>query len=331
MSSQAHSPFPSRPSADALEAAHCLLCGTAPPAPSFAFPPYGVVRCPQCALWYLSPRLNEAAMVAAYREASYFEGGAGPGYSSYLAQEPTLRRTFRRLLRSMERLGMTRAAGGRATGAPAGSESASAGPGGGRLLEIGCAYGFFLDEAKPFFAYRAGTEYSEAGAELARASADAVYVGGLEALPKPEAGGRFDAIVLIHTIEHVYDPVALLEGLMEHLAPGGWIVLATPDMGGYWRPLLGRFWPFFKAPEHVAFYTAQSLGGLLRKAGCSEVRRMPYLSYFPLSLVGEKLTPGGARKELAGKKTQAGESPWSSLAVWVPATTVAAAGRKPLD
>ena len=81
-------------------------------------------------------------MVAAYRDAAYFEGGAGPGYTNYLAQEPTLRRTFRRLLRSMQSHGMT---GPSSAGGPAG-----------RLLEIGSAYGFFLDEARPFFAYRAG-------------------------------------------------------------------------------------------------------------------------------------------------------------------------------
>jgi len=295
---------PSAPPGTALESAPCLLCGAPPPpAPAYTFAPYGVVRCPGCDLFYLSPRLNEAEMVAAYREASYFEGGAGPGYSSYLAQEPTLRRTFRRLLGGMQRRGMT----------------------GGRLLEIGCAYGFFLDEAKPYFRYRAGTEFSEAGAAIARTRADTVYVGGLEVIPHATPAESFDAIVLIHTIEHVYDPVALLEGLMRHLSPGGWIVLATPEMGALWRPLLGRRWPFFKAPEHVAFYTARTLSALLAAAGCGEVQRLPYVSYFPLFLVGEKL----ARHRTAPGSGAAGRPWWSRLAVWMPATTVAAAGRKP--
>ena len=251
-------------------------------------------------------------MVAAYRDAAYFEGGAGPGYTNYLAQEPTLRRTFRRLLRSMQSHGMT---GPSSAGRPAG-----------RLLEIGSAYGFFLDEARPFFAYRAGTEFSEAGAAVASRSADRIYVGGLEALPDSAHGGLFDTIVLIHTIEHVYDPVALLRGLMQHLAPGGWIVLATPEMGGFWRPLLGRHWPFWKPPEHVAYYDARSLRDLLQRSGCVEVRRMPYVSYFPLSLVREKLTPW--RKPAA--EEVGGGAGASGLAVWMPATTVAAAGRRPL-
>ena len=165
-------------------------------------------------------------MVDAYREAAYFEGGSGPGYSSYLAQESTLRRTFRRLLRTMQRLGMTGAAAGA----------------GGRLLEVGCAYGFFLDEAKPYFRHRAGTEFSEAGAALARPCADHVYVGGLEAIPDGAHGGQFDTIVLIHTIEHVYDPVKLLRGgQAEGTLTGGCLSILTSLSGTEWAlPWTGR-------------------------------------------------------------------------------------------
>jgi 2-polyprenyl-3-methyl-5-hydroxy-6-metoxy-1,4-benzoquinol methylase len=261
-------------------------------------------------------------MVAAYREASYFEGGDGPGYSSYVAQESTLRRTFRRLLRDLERFGMTGTSG--APGAAAAAATGGSGGTGGRLLEVGCAYGFFLDEAKPYFSYRAGTEFSEAGAERARRIADRVYVGGLEEIPDGAHGGQFDTIVLIHTIEHVYDPVALLRGLMKHLAPGGWLVVATPDMGGFWRPLLGRLWPFWKSPEHVAFYSAKTLAALLVAAGCGEVRRVPYLSYFPLSLVREKIAP----KRKAKAEREDGRTGRREFAVWMPFTTVAAAGRR---
>ncbi|MEO8275491.1 MAG: class I SAM-dependent methyltransferase [Thermoanaerobaculia bacterium] len=292
------------PSSAALERAPCLLCGAPPPEPAYSFPPFGVVRCPSCGLWYLSPRLNEAEMLDAYREVTYFEGSEGPGYSSYLAQEPTLRRTFRRLLRTMKRRGMT----------------------GGRLLEVGCAYGFFLDEAKPYFDYRAGTEFSEAGAALARTRSDAVYLGGLEAIPDLGPADLFDGIALIHTIEHIYDPVALLRGLLSHLAPGGFLLLATPDMGGFWRPLLGRRWPFFKAPEHVAYYSAETLAALLTAAGCAEIEPVPYVSYFPLSLVGEKIAPPAAASDAQGTSAP---SWWRRLAIWMPATTVAVAGRSP--
>lgn len=251
--------------------------------------PYRAVRC-RCGMWYLSPRLSEEAMASTYRDDRYFEG-EGLGYSSYRAQEATLRLTFQRLLAQLERRGMT----------------------GGRLLEVGCAYGFFLDEARGRFAGRDGTEFSEAAAERARQVADRVHLGGLDRLGEDD---RYRLAACIHVIEHVYDPVAFVARLREHLEPGGWLVLATPDMGGFWRPLLGRRWPFYKMPEHVTYFDAATLRRLLEAGGYRDVLALPYASYFALDLVAEKI---GLRLPAA----------FARLRLRLPATTVAMAGRAP--
>lgn len=275
-----------------LETPPCPLCGSreiARRGPREG--PFGAVRC-RCGMWYLAPRLAEEAMAAAYRQESYFEG-EGPGYSSYLAQEETLRRTFRHLIAALERRGMA----------------------GGRLLEIGCAYGFFLEEAAAAFAETVGTDFSPEIALRAKGRADRVLVGGLEAL---DPGERFDLVASIHVIEHVYDPVAFVARAREHLAPGGWLVLATPDMGGFWRHLLGPRWPFYKMPEHVTYFDRGTLARLLAAGGFEDVRPIPYASYFSLGLVAEKLgVPRGAPLPRALERL------WLRL----PATTVALAGR----
>jgi SAM-dependent methyltransferase len=201
-----------------------------------------------------------------------------------------LRLTFQRFLKEMARRGMT----------------------GGRLLEVGCAYGFFLEEARGFFEYRAGTDYSPAALAKAAGRADRTFLGGVEPVPAEE---RFDCAACIHVIEHIYEPVGFVESLLARLKPGGWVVLATPDMGSFWRPLLGRRWPFFKVPEHVTYYDRGSLERLLRAAGCSEVSFLPYVSVFSLEMIGEKL---GWRPPARLR----------DLRVWLPATTIAAAGRK---
>ncbi len=229
-------------------------------------------------------------MARTYRDGRYFEGG-GLGYSSYLAQEPTLRRTFRHLLRALARRGMA----------------------GGDLLEVGCAYGFFLDEARSRFERRVGTDLSEDALAAARPRADDVRLGGLESLA---SGERFHLAACIHVIEHVYDPVPFVQRIRDHLEPGGWLILATPDMGGFWRPLLGRRWPFYKMPEHVTYFDRRSLARLLGLGGFVDIRSLPYASYFSLGLVGEKL--GVPMPRQVGR-----------LQVRLPATTVALAGRAP--
>jgi len=274
-----------------LERPVCPLCGSGERRENvYGFAPFAVARCRRCGLWYLCPRLAEPIMHRSYVDDGYFEGGEG-GYSSYQAQEPTLRPTFQRFLAELRRRGMT----------------------GGRLLEVGCAYGFFLDEAKGFFDHRTGTDYSPAALEKARGRADRLILGGTGEIP---AGELFDCIACIHVIEHIYDPAAFLRRLAGHLRPGGWIVLATPDMGSFWRSVMRRRWPFFKIPEHVTFLDRRTLPELLRRSGFVDVQPLPYASVFSLDLIGEKLgirMPGFLKE----------------LRLWLPATTIAAAGRKP--
>src|SRR2546425_4512799 len=58
--------------------------------------PYSVARCIECGFHYLYPRLIESAMQEAYRQSSYYEGGAcGYADTSYTAQESALRATFK--------------------------------------------------------------------------------------------------------------------------------------------------------------------------------------------------------------------------------------------
>jgi SAM-dependent methyltransferase len=280
-------------SPDALEHPACPLCGGEERRESiYVFPPFAVARCRGCRLWYEYPRLAEPVMHASYADDAYFEGGEA-GYSSYQAQETTLRPTFRRFLRELSRRGMT----------------------GGRLLEVGCAYGYFLDEAKGFFDHRTGTDYSPAALEKARGRADHLLLGGLDQIPP---GELFDCAACIHVIEHIYDPVGFLRELASHLRPGGWLLLATPDMGSFWRPLMRYRWPFFKVPEHVTYFDRRTLAALLGRAGLEGAQPLPYASAFSLELIGEKL----------GRAVPAS---WKGRQLWLPATTIAAAGRKPLQ
>lgn len=264
------------------------MCGADAPSPSpYRQDPFAVVRCGDCRLWYLSPRLTESEMLAHYARGDYYEGGA-TGYDSYANQEKSLRATFRSLLKRLARRGMT----------------------GRSVLDVGCGYGFFLQEAAPFFDFRAGTEMSPA-ADRAETYADTIYRGGLEAIP---AGRKFDCIVALHVVEHIYDPIGFLETLRPHLNGGGVLLVAVPHMNGFWRHVLGHRWPSFKYPEHVTFYDADTLRRLMRQAGFARVDRVAYPHAFPLG-------------EICAKLGLPMIAPLRHRNVWLPATTVAMAGR----
>jgi 2-polyprenyl-3-methyl-5-hydroxy-6-metoxy-1,4-benzoquinol methylase len=229
-------------------------------------------------------------MQEAYRQSSYYEGGScGYADTSYTAQEAALRATFKRLLNNLARRGLT----------------------GGDLLEIGCGYGYLLDEARSLFKRRVGTEFSPQAAEIACATGAEVFVGGIEQVP-PD--GKFDCVVATQVIEHVYEPLLFVKQLANHTNSGGYIVLATPDIGGVLRRAMGLRWPSFKTPEHVVYFDFRTLSALMHRAGLTDICRLPYPHAFPLGLIAAKfgltVPPALAR-----------------VKVWVPATTVAAYGR----
>ena len=273
------------------ETCNCPLCGHDSQKPSgFKQGDFSIVRCGECELYYLSPRLSQAAMEEHYANANYFEGGDS-GYDSYASQEQPLRMTFRRLLENLSRQGMC----------------------GGSVLDVGCGYGYFLDEAANYFEWRGGTDYSAGALERARPRADQVFQGGIEAVP---ADLKFDCIVALHVVEHVYDPRSFVESLYARLKPGGHLLLAAPDMGSWWRPLMGKHWPSFKYPEHVVYYDKKTLAQLMTTVPLEDHKSIPYPHAFPLNLVLSKL-----RVPKLGILDR--------RAVWMPATTVAIAARKP--
>ncbi|MDJ0864817.1 MAG: class I SAM-dependent methyltransferase [Myxococcota bacterium] len=279
-----------RPAPEDVEHCPCPLCHANDALPSpYRSDPFAVVRCARCRLWYLSPRLPKARMQALYERGDYYAGGE-TGYADYPGQEESLRATFRRLLAALARRGLT----------------------GGSLLEVGCGYGYFLAEAEAFFERREGTEFAPEAIERARRHADRIHPGGPEVLPD----ARFDCIVAIQVIEHVYEPVGFLRGLLRSLRPGGAIVLAAPDMGSFWRHLSQSRWPSFKYPEHVAFYDGATLRALMAGVGVTGLERIPYPHAFPLREVCRKLRLPAVAALARGY-------------LWIPRTTVAIAGRLP--
>lgn len=126
---------------------------------------------------------------------------------------------------------------------------AAEGPGGGKLLVIGCRDAGFL-------------------AELGRMGWDAT--GAVET--EGAESGRFDRVLLVRSLERSGDPRRVLAGSFRALKPGGILCLATPNASAAARRLFGRYWSGLDAPRHRMIHSRASLRSLLSSAGFSSIK-----------------------------------------------------------
>ena len=81
--------------------------------------------------------------------------------------------------------------------------------------------------------------------------------------------GHVDVIVLFDVIEHLPDPGATLALCHRHLNPGGIIVITTGDFGSMAARLAGVKWRLMTPPQHLWFFTQESMRRLSAGLGFS--------------------------------------------------------------
>ena len=133
-------------------------------------------------------------------------------------------------------------------------------PAGGRVLDVGCATGDFIEVATDRYDLW-GLDVSAHATAIAREKtpqvAHQIFTGMIEDQEFPPS--FFDAIVMWDVVEHIWDPRRVLHRLVEHLKPGGALILSTPDIGAATARVMGRRWAFMTPPEHLGFFSAPSL------------------------------------------------------------------------
>jgi 2-polyprenyl-3-methyl-5-hydroxy-6-metoxy-1,4-benzoquinol methylase len=79
--------------------------------------------------------------------------------------------------------------------------------------------------------------------------------------------GSFDAITLLDVIEHVPNPAGLVDYLSTLMAPGGHILVATPNYNSILRRLRGVKWSGYDTRAHLVYFTENSLHKIVEHAG----------------------------------------------------------------
>jgi SAM-dependent methyltransferase len=259
---------------------YCNLCGGRA-TPLLAGPPR-IVRCDDCSLSSLEAFPAPAEREAAYQEEYYREGSG----ERFLGLFERMVSVFRRLrMRSIVRRC----------------------PGPGAILDVGCGRGLlpalFLERGW----VAAGTQISRTAAAAAhRRYGVNVLVGELPELPLQ--AGAFDVVTLFHVLEHLDRPEAYLRKAHELLAPGGLLVVEVPNFASPGFRILGTRNFCMDFPNHLVFFTPDSLGRLLARCGFTveEVSHFS-LEYSPYTTLQNMLNllpgdPGRLYRSLMGNE-----------------------------
>jgi 2-polyprenyl-3-methyl-5-hydroxy-6-metoxy-1,4-benzoquinol methylase len=140
---------------------------------------------------------------------------------------------------------------------------------GGKVLDVGCGSGELVDRLKQLGWAAKGIDPDPRAVEQARSLGRAVERAGVETLDRiPET---FDAVTMIHVIEHVYHPMTVLKRVLGLLKPGGKAVIVTPNAGSLCSRFFGRHWRGLEPPRHLQLFNKQTLQQALNEAGFKHV------------------------------------------------------------
>ena len=276
---------------DSASSYRCPLCSATTSKLAYRFAEGSYVRCTHCQLLSLYPLPNADSLLDLY-DASYYGGSsteapnAGDresdvhcvgarerphasakteGYGAYAEQRTARSLSFQRYAASMARQHP-----------------------GARVLDVGCALGYFLKVALEHGLDAYGVDASEAAILQIRPEfGSRVRHGTLADIPDTEHG-TYDYVFASDLIEHVPEPRGFVAEVARLLKPGAKFWGITPNTASLLAKLSRQHWVSFKPPEHVILYDKEQIRRLLAPH-FTLVKVSTALQEYPAALVAERL------------------------------------------
>ena len=232
----------------------CPLCQSASDR-SYVLSHTSVFRCSakSCELQFAHPQLDDQALGRAY-ETYYYPTN---GNNTHLLENST-EHTVQQLFRAIKPASISLA--------------------GRRVLDYGCGTGTLLRAAANAGAQAVGIEQSAAARDTIAKAGFAEAFKDLDDLLRKDPNIAFDVIFLSDVIEHLRRPWDELREVGKLLAPGGSVVLTTPNSESLRARLSGKDWDQRQNPTHFYYFTPATLTLVLREAGFQQVTPLKAIS-----------------------------------------------------
>lgn len=198
----------------------------------------GFFRCGECGYVGADVTLSDKDFQALYGENYFFDGE----YLDYHQEAKALLPSFKKRLSLLKKY-----------------------ISGGRLIEIGCAYGHFLNLARSDFETK-GYEISPSAVRhcVDRLGLDVVQENFDAALVSPSS---VDAVVMWDCIEHLNAADRFIKKASEVLKPNGLLALTTGNIESLVAQIRGQHWRMIHPPTHLHYFSKRSLKVLLERNG----------------------------------------------------------------
>jgi|GEM_PF-2621985 len=200
---------------------------------------YKLVECTGCGLVYVNPRRTDVFSI--YSDQYFADENY---YINYEASRKAYRKGFRSKLKVLREV-----------------------VGKGNLLDVGCAFGDFMDESTSFGFTPHGVELAPHAAQIASATGP-VYCGDWLAY---ESHSVFDVVCFIDSLEHFENPVHAIRKAGKVLRKDGYLGIMVPNIGSWFARLSGPRWHLILPEEHLFYFNRESMHRLLRQEGFQAV------------------------------------------------------------